>query len=119
VPVLARVFESAGMSTIMVTNMPYWAEKIGVPRTLGVEFPFAHTLGQPHNREMQMRIIQQALDVLETAEKSGTVVHSEEKWPAPFEEAMHISHPEELPPITRVMGRHIRDALRGLRRGRG
>jgi len=119
VPVLARLFEAAGMSTIMVTNMPYWAEKVGVPRALAVEFPFGHTLGQAHNREMQMRVIRQALEVLETADRPGTIVHSEEKWPTSFEEAMHAAHPEELPPIAKVMGRHIREALRGLRRGRG
>jgi hypothetical protein len=118
VPVLARVFEAAGMTTIMVTNMPYWAEKVGVPRALAVEFPFAHTLGRPHDRDQQMRVIRQALDVLEAADAPGTIVHSEERWPAPLEEALHDSHPEEPPPITRVMGRHIREAIQGLRRGK-
>ena len=117
-PVLARTFEAAGMSTVMVTNMPFWAEKIGVPRTLAVEFPFGHILGQPHNREQQMRVIRQALDVLETAEVPGTIVHSQEKWPASLEEALHDSHPETPPPITADMGRYIGKFLRGLRRGK-
>ena len=83
-PVLARTFEAAGLSTIMVTNMPFWAKKIGAPRTLAVEFPFGHLLGQPHNREQQMRVIRQALEVLEKAESPGMIVHSEEKWPGPL-----------------------------------
>ena len=33
-PVLARVIEAAGISTVLVTMMPYWSEKVGVPRTL-------------------------------------------------------------------------------------
>jgi len=49
VPVLARTLEAADLSTILVTPMPFWTEKIGVPRTLAVEFPFGHTLGQPHD----------------------------------------------------------------------
>ena len=53
---LARTLETAGLATIMVTNMPFWAEKVGVPRTLAVEFPFGHTLGQPHNVAQQMRV---------------------------------------------------------------
>jgi D-proline reductase (dithiol) PrdB len=106
------------MSTIMVTNMPYWAEKIGVPRALAVEFPFGHTLGRPHDREQQMRVIRQALEVLETADAPGTIVHSGERWPEPFEEALHAWHPEEPSPIVRVMGRHIREAIRGSRRGK-
>ena len=42
----------------MVTNMPFWAEKVGVPRTLAVEFPFGHTLGQPHDTAQHMRLEQ-------------------------------------------------------------
>ena len=116
-PVLARLFEAAGLSTIMATNMPFWAEKVGVPRALAVEFPFGHILGQPHNREQQMRVIRQALEVLETAEAPGTIVHSLEMWPAPLEEALHDAHPETPSPITADMGRYIGQFLRGLRRG--
>ncbi len=106
------------MSTIMVTNMPFWAEKIGVPRTLGIEFPFGHILGQPNNEEQQMRVIRQALEVLKNAESPGTIVHSQEKWPAPLEQALHDSHPETPPPIAADMGRYIGKFLRGLRRGK-
>ena len=117
-PVLARMFEAAGMSTVMVTNMPFWAEKIGVPRTLGVEFPFGHILGRPHDREQQMRVIRQALNVLEGAPEAGTIVHSEEQWPGSFEEACEISHPTTPPPIGAEMGRYIGSFLRGIRRRR-
>jgi D-proline reductase (dithiol) PrdB len=116
VPVLARTFEAAGMSTVMVTNMPFWAARIGVPRTLGVEFPFGHILGQPHDRPQQMRVIEQALEILETAEAPGTIVHSPERWPTSLEEALHVSHPETPPPITGDMGRYIGQFLRAMRR---
>lgn len=116
-PVLARTFEASGMATVMVTNMPFWAEKMGVPRALAVEFPFGHILGQANNREQQLHVIGQALEVLETAEAPGTIVHSPEQWPEPFEAAMHAAHPETPPPITAEMGRYIGRFLRGLRRG--
>ncbi|KKL27183.1 hypothetical protein LCGC14_2387760, partial [marine sediment metagenome] len=45
-PVLARTFEEAGLSTVLVTIMPYWSERVGVPRTIGVEFPYGHILGR-------------------------------------------------------------------------
>lgn len=105
------------MSTVMVTNMPFWAEKIGVPRALAVEFPFGHILGQPHNREQQMRVLRQALDLLEQAQGPGTIVHSEEIWPTSVEDALRLAHPETLPPISADMGRYIGQFLRGLRRG--
>jgi hypothetical protein len=117
VPVLARIFEAAGMATIMVTNMPFWAEKVGAPRTLAVEFPFGHILGQPHNRELQMRVVEQAFQVLEEAGRPGTIVHSAETWPTTLEEALRVSHPSQPPPIMDQMGRHIGDFLRGIRRG--
>ena len=117
-PVLARTFEASGLSTVMVTNMPFWAEKVGAPRTLAVEFPFGHILGQPGNREQQVRVIRQALDVLEKAQAPETIVHSRETWPTSLEEAMHAAHPETPPPIGAQMGRHIGSFLRGLRRNR-
>jgi D-proline reductase (dithiol) PrdB len=79
--VLARTLEAHGLATLLVTNMPYWAEKIGVPRTLAVQFPFGHILGQPGDAAMQMRVIRQALEVLMTASAPGTIVHSDEVWP--------------------------------------
>jgi D-proline reductase (dithiol) PrdB len=117
VPVLARTFEAAGTSTVVVTNMPFWAERIGVPRALAVEFPFGHILGQPHNRKQQLRVLGQALDLLESAPGSGTIVHSEERWPTSDEEAQHLAHPEAPPPIMADMGRYIGQFLRGMRRG--
>ncbi len=96
--------------------MPYWSEKIGVPRALGVEMPFGHILGKPHGKDQQMRIIQQALKMLESASGPGTVIHSEERWPGSEEEAAHAAHPETPPPIMGEMGRHIGNFLRNLRR---
>ena len=115
-PVLARTFEQAGMSTIMVTNMPFWAERIGVPRTLAVQMPFGHILGKPRHKDQQVRIILNALQVLQAAQQPGTIVHSDETWPGSDEEAAHASHPPVHPPITAEMGRHIGSFLRGIRR---
>lgn len=117
-PVLARIFEAAGLSTILVTNMPFWAEKMGVPRTLAVEFPFGQILGQPHDVEMQMRVIQGAFKVLEEAESPGTIVHFQEKWPVPLKDALEDCHPDIPPPIAGQMGKHIGSFIRGLRRSR-
>lgn len=110
-PVLARTLESAGLSTVLVTNMPFWAEKIGVPRTLAVEFPFGHTLGQPHNAAQHLRVICQALAVLETAKAPGTIVHSPEIWPVAQAEAMKGWQPEEPSPVIQVMAPRFRELM--------
>jgi len=110
--VLARTLEAAGLSTILVTMMPVWAERIGTPRTLAVEFPFTHTLGQPGNAAQQLRVLRQALNVLETAENPGIVVHSLEVWPEPQNEAIQKWQPPAPSPIVAMMAPHVRDLLR-------
>jgi len=114
--VLARELERAGLSTILVTMMPHWAQMVGTPRTLGVEFPFACPLGQPNNHAQHMSVINQALSVLETADIPGIIIHSEEKWPEPDEKAIREWQPREPSPIVSVMGPHIRQMLRERRR---
>ena len=111
-PVLARTLEAAGLATIMVTNMPFWAEKMGAPRTLAVEVPFGHTLGQPHAIAQQRRLLDQALEVLETARVPGTIVHSYEIWPVSQQEATQDWQPEESSPLIRVMAPRVRDLVR-------
>ncbi len=92
--------------------MPYWAEKIGVPRTLAVEFPFGHTLGQPHNATQQMGIIKQALQVLEAAESAGTIIHAAETWPLPQKESYRAWQPTETAPIIKQLAPAFRQMLR-------
>ena len=113
---LARTLEAAGLATILVTMMPFWAEKIGAPRTLAVEFPFGHALGQPGEIEQQRRVILEALRVLETAEDPGTIVHSEERWPLPQKESYKAWQPVEPSPIIAELAPRIRQILRDQRK---
>jgi hypothetical protein len=117
VPVLARIFEAAGMSTVLVTNMPFWSDRVGAPRSLGVEFPFGHIIGAPGDNAMQRRVILQALDVLEKAKGPGTIEHFQEPWPDPIDVARRCSEPALPPPIAAQMGRYIGKFLMGMRRG--
>jgi hypothetical protein len=107
------------MSTVTVTNMPFWAERVGAPRTLAVEFPFGHILGRAHDQALQRKVIDQALELLEGPARPGATVHFQEPWPEPLEAGRRASHPPEPPPIAAEMGRHIGRLLMGLRRGGG
>lgn len=111
-PVLARTLESAGLSTLLITPMPYWAEKIGTPRTLAVEFPFGHAFGQPGDKAMQRTILEEALHVLESIDKPGTVVHSEQVWPGSVKEAIRHWQPAKPSPIIAELSPKFRDILR-------
>lgn len=111
-PVLARTLEAAGLATILVTMMPFWAEKIGAPRTLAVEFPFGHTLGQPHDAAQQMGVIREALHVLATADAPGTIVHSAATWPEPQKTAYKAWQPAEPSPVVAALAPQFRQMLR-------
>ena len=113
---LARTLETEGLSTLLITPMPFWAERIGVPRTLAVEFPFGHTLGLPGNVPMQRQILMEALNVLETATAPGMILHSELQWPGKVEEAIKLWQPEVPSPIVAELTPKFRDLLRGRRK---
>ena len=97
-PVLARVIEAVGISTVVVTMMPDLAERAGVPRIVGVEFPFAHNLGHAGEREEQMKVIRDALRVLRDARQPNAVEHLPYEWPD-FERWKREWHPSEPAPI--------------------
>jgi len=98
VPVLARVIEAVGISTVVVTMMPDLAERLGVPRIVGVEFPFGHNLGHAGEREEQMKVIRHALRVLRDARQPNEVEHMPYEWPD-FERWKREWHPSEPAPI--------------------
>jgi len=102
VPVLARTFEAAGMSTVLVTMMPYWAERIGLPRTVGVEFPFGHTLGHVGDAREQAQVIGDSLRALAGARGPGAVAHLPYTWPD-FERWKREWQPEKPSPIIRML----------------
>ena len=91
------------MSTVLVTMMPYWSERIGAPRTVGVEFPYGHTLGRPGDVETQMGVIRAALRLLEEARSPGEIVHLDYVWPQGLEEAKRDWQPLEPSPIIRML----------------
>jgi D-proline reductase (dithiol) PrdB len=100
--VLARVFEEHGLSTVLVTNGPFFGG-IGVPRTVAVEFPYGHMLGYPEDRAMQMQVIEAALEMLEEAKEPGATRELDIEWPQEFDVARKDWHPSEASPIVRMM----------------
>ncbi len=101
---LARTFETAGLSTAVVNIMPVWGERLGAPRTLGVEFPFGHPCGLPGEPGLQRRVVRAALDLLARAGGPPPVVaHFDEPWPGDFDEWKTKWHPPEPSPIIRWM----------------
>jgi len=91
------------MPTVLVTMMPAVAEERRAPRIVGVEFPYGHAFGMPHDRTMQRRVLSLALDVLAGAAAFGTRVDLDVEWPVPVREAYRAWQPKEPSPIVRKM----------------
>jgi hypothetical protein len=72
VGVLARAFETAGVSTTSISMVREHTEKVKPPRALFVPFPFGHALGRANDAGLQHRVLRAALDLL--AEPSGPVL---------------------------------------------
>jgi hypothetical protein len=63
-----------------------------------------------------MRVIREALDVLESAQAPGTIVHSSEIWPIPQVEAIQSWQPEEPSPLIEHLAPRFREMLRQSRK---
>jgi hypothetical protein len=99
VPVLARLIEAAGIPTVTVTMMPQTSVELVTPRIVGVEFPFGHPFGMPHDRRMQRTVLETAVTVLAGATIPGTRVDIDIEWPQPRGEAYKSWQPSEPSPI--------------------
>ncbi|MFL2529118.1 MAG: hypothetical protein ACJ0Q6_05455 [Candidatus Azotimanducaceae bacterium] len=69
---LAHVFESAGLSTVVITPMKEVAVRMKTPRTLHTIFPLGLSLGKPRDKDFQSEVLRAAFDLLD--ESVGPVV---------------------------------------------
>jgi hypothetical protein len=66
--------------TVSVTVARDVTEALKVPRALFLPWPMGHHFGVPFHRELQRRVILDALDLLENAAEPGTIVDLPIKW---------------------------------------
>ena len=98
-PVLARVIEASGIATVTVTMMPFLAEKFRVSRVVGVEFPFGHAFGLPHDVPMQRAVSEAAVQLLAEATGPESRLDVEIEWPIDQRTAYRDWQPSEPSPI--------------------
>lgn len=72
---LARLFEDAGIATVIIGIRAFMDRLIGmtVPRALVTPYPMGRTLGAPNRPEMQRLALLAGLKLLERAERVGTI----------------------------------------------
>ncbi len=90
---LAHVFESAGLSTIVITPMREVAERMKTPRTLHTVFPLGRSLGKPRDKEFQSDVLRAAFGLLD--ESAGPVIR---EYPVTISPTDHQPMSCSLPP---------------------
>jgi hypothetical protein len=75
-----RAIERRGIPTVSITVALDVTEHIKPPRAVFLPFMMGHHFGVPFHKELQRRIIIEALDFLTAAERSGDVKMLPIKW---------------------------------------
>ncbi len=79
---VARVVEETGIPTVVVLIRAFRhrAEEMKLPRTVVTRHMMGRPLGAPGDVERQRRVILAALELLEGAKQSGTIVELTEPY---------------------------------------
>jgi hypothetical protein len=81
VGLIARALEARGIATVCVVMNRDITESVKPPRALFVRFPYGAPLGPAGDGVTQMAVIREALDLLTSAPRPGTLIESDIEWP--------------------------------------
>ncbi len=77
---IQREIETAGIPTVCVTVCPDITERLQVPRAVALRFPLGNPFGASLDAAMQLRVLRDALSLIETVKMPGTVVPLAYEW---------------------------------------
>ncbi|MGH9339337.1 MAG: glycine/sarcosine/betaine reductase selenoprotein B family protein [Acidobacteriota bacterium] len=78
--VLQRAIESSGIATVSIGLCRDVIEYVGAPRAVHYRFPFGFTLGDVNDAALQLRILKDALRLIEDADQPGATVELPYEW---------------------------------------
>ena len=81
---VARVIEEAGIPTVLVSTGRDLTFQVRPPRSVFVNFPMGNPFGRADDRELQKRILLDALHRVETARDGGVLVDLPYEWGEDF-----------------------------------
>jgi len=80
VGLLQSVIERTGIPTVAITFNADLTRLVGTPRALSVRFPYGAPFGNPLNRWLQTRVLDEALALLDSSTAPDTIRASEYRW---------------------------------------
>ena len=100
---VARVIETAGITTVTLNMIWSYQALVGMPRVAAIEHPFGRPYGDVGDAETQRAVLEAALGVAEKAASAGHVEHLAFAW---HQEPKKTKwHPSEPSPIVAMMKR--------------
>jgi len=99
-----REIEYAGISTVTLSNIPELTVAVGVPRLVGIEFPFGQIVGRPGAAHDQRAVLKGTLNAMEQLQRPGDVIPLPFKWEGTVSRTQF--HPPTPPPIAGYLKRH-------------
>ncbi len=72
--------EENGIPTISASSTRDITELVKPPRSVFINFPLGHTTGKPFDRDLQMKIIKDALEALKSIKEPGAIVDLPYEW---------------------------------------
>jgi len=80
VSLAARHIEAFGIATVVMACAKDIVEYVGVPRMLFSDFPLGNAAGKPDDKDSQRETMLMALELLESATRARTTVHSPQQF---------------------------------------
>jgi D-proline reductase (dithiol) PrdB len=77
---IQREIESAGIPTVSVSVCPDITENLQVPRAVALRFPMGSPFGASMDASMQLRVLRDALTLIDTVKTPGEIVHLPYNW---------------------------------------
>ena len=75
-----REIEKSGISTIGISIVREYTEKVLPPRSVFLKWPFGHPLGEPGNIRQQRAVLLESFKALYTITTPGTIVDLNFRW---------------------------------------
>lgn len=104
----ARLLEEAGFTTVVLTPTPEFHIMTGIPRSVGIAYPYGRLLGEVGDSQGQRDVLTATLMALEKADSPGSIQYLPFEWPEEPKAAKW--HPPEISPIVKLQLDAIRQS---------
>jgi len=96
VGLIARTIEESDIPTVYIGSCRNMMAQVKPPRSLFVNFPLGRQCGPPNDRAMQIKILKNALNILESASIPGDILNFSESWNRLFDWPIYLKSIEEM-----------------------